>query len=149
MLSWLLGALLEYVAIALGVVGFLCILVANFAPKTMPALSVMWMRIAGAVFFCTSMYLTGSITAEKRWAEEVRLAAERERAAQAAAEVAAQQVQAALEAKVQVITKTKVVIRDRIDQNASTIDGGCRIPPVAVDILNQAARSPNENKNSQ
>ena len=100
------------------------------------------LQILGIVLLVTGVYFRGGYAIEMEWRERVR---EME-AKVAEAEKKSAQTNTVIKKvyvdRVKKIRQTSVVYRDQIKEVEKVIDRDCRVPPEALRILNDAARTP-------
>jgi hypothetical protein len=126
--------------LALGVV---ITLVASFL-RAVPMINIyrLPLQMLGIALLVTGVYFRGGYAIEMEWRERVR---EME-AKVAAAEKKSAQTNTVIKRvyvdRVKKIRQTSVVYRDQIKEVEKVIDRDCRVPPEAIRILNDAARTP-------
>jgi len=100
------------------------------------------LQILGIVLLVTGVYFRGGYAIEMEWRERVR---EME-AKVAEAEKKSAQTNTVIKKvyvdRVKKIRQTSVVYRDQIKEVEKVIDRDCRVPAEAIQILNDAARTP-------
>jgi len=103
-------------------------------------------RIISTLLIIVSIYFYGRYTTDQEWRAKVEAA----QAQVAAAEAKAQQVNTQVETKIvtqtQVIHDKQIVIQHEIQAVEKQIDSECKLDPVVVKIVNDAAQNPNEVK---
>lgn len=97
------------------------------------------LRFAAIAVLILTVWMEGGIANEAKWQERVRDL----EAQVAAAEKAAVETNAKIETvyvdRVEVVKEIQYVVRKDIERAATELNAVCRIPPRAVDLLNQAA----------
>lgn len=97
-------------------------------------------QIVSIILFCAGVYWYGGYTTEMIWREEVARLEEQVKIAEAKSAKVNTVIKKVYVDRVKTITKDKVIIQDRIVKEKELIDRDCRVPPEAINILNQAAR---------
>lgn len=96
------------------------------------------LRFAAIALLVLAVWMEGGIANEAKWQERVReleakVAEAEKRAAEANAKIEYVYVD-----KVQVVKEIQYVVRKEIERAANELDANCRIPPRAIELLNQA-----------
>jgi hypothetical protein len=148
MLSFLPDGLLHFVILCVlfgGVGLYVAGLFMNFLPWLKPYKEPV--RILSTFLCVAGVYFYGSYATEIEWRAKVE-------ALQAKLEVAetkSQEVVTVIKEKIvwktKVIHDTQIVVQEKIVHDAAVIDAQCKVPQIAIDDLNAAARDPaQENK---
>lgn len=120
--------------ISLYVIGLLL----NFWPPSLPYREPV--RILATVLTIAGVYFYGSYDTEMTWRNKVTELEAKVQASEEKSKDANKKLDAALKNKKQIITKTQVVIQERIKEVQSKIDSGCVVEPDVINILNDAAK---------
>ena len=91
--------------------------------------------ILGAYFFCGVVYRAQVADLK----EKVRISEEKSRQANADLSVV-------IKDKNKVVREKQIVIQEKIIRDTAKIDAECRVPPEAINILNESAKTPKREK---
>jgi len=100
----------------------------------------------GLVIFVVGVFMFGGAGVTAIWQEQVRQAQARVDAAVVASKAANDKLTQVRRQKNQVIVQRQVVIHERIVKDAAKMDATCRVDPVAIQDLNDAAINPEAKK---
>jgi ribosomal protein L24 len=114
----------------------------SYLIKWIPGISAykLPMRIGGILLLICGVYFYGGYSTEMQW---------RERVAEMEAKVAESQVKSTktntkikkvFVDRVKVVKQDVIVVQEKIKEVEKLIDKDCRVPPEAVNLLNQAAK---------
>ena len=105
-------------------------------------------QIVGVVLLVLGVYFKGGYATEMAWRDKIKAADERAALAEKQAEEANGRIQTKIVEKIKVVKEVEIVNRERIVKEKANIDSDCRVPQIAVDIHNDAAknRKPEETK---
>ena len=143
-LQWILSlipdsVLLWFINIILivGAVGF----VASYFAKVIPFITQyrVPVQIISVVLFVCGVYLKGGYGIEMAWRDKLHQAEERAKIAEEKAKELNANLDTEIKKKQQIVKENTVVYRDRIVKERVNIDKECKVPQIAVDILNDAA----------
>ena len=99
-------------------------------------------RILGTILIVAGVYGEGSYANEMSWREKVKEVQGKLEVAQAQSETANSQIQTKIVVQKQVIHDKQIVVQKEIQVNEKLIDKDCRLDPVVIKILNDAASNP-------
>jgi gamma-glutamyltranspeptidase len=136
--SWLYLAVLFVLGAGLGLYGGSFIL--RFVPPLMPYTGTI--RVVGTLLTVAGIYFYGSYSTEMSWRSKVAEQQEQIAKAEAASKTANDKLSSALKQKEKVIVEVKEVIKERIIKEAAQIDAECKVSPLAIKDLNEAAKMP-------
>jgi hypothetical protein len=96
-------------------------------------------RVISVVVMIFSVWMEGGISNEAKWAArvaelEIKVAKAEKEAAEANGKIETVYVD-----RVKVVKEVQYVVQSRIDKNAAKLDLTCKVDPLAIEILNQAA----------
>lgn len=138
-IMWMLNLLPDFVWHLLLIISLVTIAFTYFL-RMIPFVgaNAVQLRFAAIALLVLSVWMEGGIANEAKWQERVReleakVADAEKRAAEANAKIEYVYVD-----KVQVVKEIQYVVRKEIEQAAGELDANCRIPPKAIDLLNQA-----------
>ena len=98
-----------------------------------------FLKPLGVALLVLGVWLRGGYDTEMAWREKVREAEEKVKIAEQKSEEATKQSNTRVKEKIKVIKQVQVVVKERIKEVEKRIDAECKVPPEAIDILNQAA----------
>ena len=154
MLSFVPDSFLLYIINTILIVGaigsFLFFFVLHKILRWFPALSpyYLFLQIASAVLLVAGIYLKGGYGVEMEWRSKVAELEEKIRVAESKAPQINTVIQKVYVDKVKTIKDTQYVIQERIKEVEKEINKECKVPEVAIDIHNSAAKNvkPGEGK---
>jgi len=154
MLSFVPDSFLLYIIniiLIIGAVGsFLFFFVLHKVLRWLPALAPYYLilQIISAVLLVAGIYLKGGYGVEMSWREKVAELEEKIRASETKSKEVNTVIQKVYVDKVKTIKDTQYVIQERIKEVEKEIDKDCKVPAIAVDIHNSAAKNvkPGDNK---
>lgn len=96
-------------------------------------------RIISIVVMIFSVWMEGGIANEAKWAARVAELEIKVAKAEKAAAEANGKIETVYVDRVKVVKEVQYVVQTRINKNAAKLDLTCKVDPLAIDILNQAA----------
>ena len=125
------------IILLLGAVGF----VASYFAKLIPFVTQyrIPVQIVSVLLLVVGVYLKGGYGIEMAWRDKLHQAEERAKIAEEKAKELNGNLDAEIKKKKDSIKENTIVYRDRIIKQKEIIDKECKVPQVAVDILNDAA----------
>lgn len=147
MLAWVPDSFLIYVVnlvLAAGAIGvLLSFFLLHRIVRWFPALAPyhLLIQIVSVALLVAGVYLRGGYDIEANWREKLRVAEEKARAAEEQAKVVNEKIVTVYKDRVKVVKENTVVYQDRIKEVEKLIDKECKVPQVAVDIHNDAAKN--------
>ena len=134
-----------HILLLVGVVGT----VAGFFIKFIPFVNTyrLPVQITSVVLLVLGVYFKGGYATEMAWREKIKAAEERAAIAEEKAKETNTKIQTKIVEKIKVVKQNTVVYRDRIVKEKEMIDKDCRVPQVAVDIHNDAAKNKKQETN--
>ena len=136
--AWLHLAVLGVLGV--GAVIYILSYFTGFIPTLMPARKPV--RLAGTALIVAGVYFYGSYATEMSWRQRVEAVEAKVATAEKQSQAANTALVAARRKKTQILVQRQVVIQERIKTVEKKIDAECRVDPAAVQILNDAAKSP-------
>lgn len=105
-------------------------------------------QIVSVILLVSGVYFKGGYANEMAWREKVKAAEERAAIAEKKAEETNVQIETKIVERVKKVKEVQYVIQEKIVKEKELIDKDCRVPQVAIDIHNDAAknRKPEEKK---
>lgn len=100
----------------------------------------------GAVVFVLGVFMFGGAGVTAIWQKQIAEAQAKVDAAVIASKTTNDKLDQVRKQKNQVIVQRQVVIHDRIVQDAAKMDATCRVDPIAIKDLNDAAVNPEAKK---
>ena len=141
LINWLPDSLLHLVVMGTmlsGIVLYVLGIFISFVPPALPYKEPI--KFFAIVLLVAGVYAYGSYDNEMSWrAKEADLKHQVEVSEQKA-QVATVELANEIARSNQTIKDTQAKIKDTIKQQAATIDATCKVPPVAISTLNDAAR---------
>lgn len=140
---WLLNWAPDIAIHLMLVVGILGIIISQ-ALKMVPVIDKysLPLLVGGVLVSLLGVWYEGGIAKDKEYRKaiaemKVKVAESERKAAEATG-----RVEIVYRDKVKVVTDTKVVIQEKIINMADYINAKCKVPPEAIDLINQAAKKP-------
>lgn len=140
--SWL--ALVAHGTVVLGIILYIVGIICRFIPFI--GVRGRFLKPIGVIVTVLGVWFSGGYDVESKWRERVRIAEEKVAKAEAQAKEANVKLAIEHKKKVQVIHDTKIVIKQKIVEKEKIIDAECKVAPEAIDILNEAAKTPGATK---
>jgi hypothetical protein len=101
-------------------------------------------QVVGVLFLSAGLYFKGGYEVEQQWRDRVTELQKKVEIAEEKAKTANAEIQTKVITKIQKIHDTKVVTKEIIKEKRVLIDANCDVPQEAIDILNNAAKGPEE-----
>lgn len=122
--------------------------IAGFFIKFIPFVNTyrLPVQIISIVLLVVGVYWKGGYGVEMEWRSRVAEAEEKVRIAEQQAAEANANIKTKIVEKIKVVKEQQVIYKDRIVASADKMDQKCEVIPEALDILNQAAKTPGEGK---
>lgn len=98
-------------------------------------------QIVSVVLLVAGVYFKGGYATEMAWREKVKAAEERAAIAEKKAEETNVKIETKIVERVKKVKEVQYVIQEKIVKEKELIDKDCRVPQVAVDIHNDAAKN--------
>lgn len=138
------------ILIAGAISSFLTFFAINRLLRYFPAIAPYYLilQIISGLLLVSGIYLKGGYSVEMEWREKLKVAEERAAVAEEKAKETNIQIQTKIVERVKVVKEVQVVNQDRIIKEKEFIDKDCKVPSIAIDIHNDAAknRKPEEKK---
>lgn len=151
LLSFIPDALIQLIVngvLIAGIVGSVVSFFFGFFVRWMPWIIPyrMLLQILSLVLLVAGVYFKGGVSVEMEWRERLRVAEEKIKVA----EEKSQQVNTVIEKvyvdRVRTVKDTQIVVQEKIVEKEKIIDAECKVPKEAIDILNDAAKTPGGKK---
>ena len=144
---WLLSFLPDFIFHLIVIVAILGLLAATFF-SFIPFVSTYTspIKIVSIVLLVIGVWLEGGISNNNAWLAKVKELEFQVAKAEAKSNEANTLLTSQLAAKNKEIAKVQSELKIRIKEMANTIDAECKVPPIAINILNEAARGPKGGK---
>lgn len=130
--------------ILLGITAYAVGTFIQYFPPLMPYQKAL--KIGGAVLTVLGIYFYGGYAVEMEWRQKVRELEAKIALAEEQSKTANAQIETKIVEKTKVIHDLQVVYKEKIVEVAKTIDAQCVVAPEALDILNEAAKTPGASK---
>jgi hypothetical protein len=98
-------------------------------------------QIISVVLLVAGVYFKGGYATEMAWRDKVKAAEDRAAIAEKKASETNIKIETKIVEKIKVVKEVQVVNRDRIVKEKEYIDKECKVPQIAVDIHNDAAKN--------
>lgn len=117
--------------------------VAGFFIKFIPFVNTyrLPVQIVSIVLLVAGVYFKGGYATEMAWRDKIKAAEERAAIAEEKAKETNVKIQTKIVEKIKVVKQIQIVNQERIVKEKEYIDKDCRVPQVAVDIHNDAAKN--------
>ena len=144
---WILNWLPDFVFHLIVIVGILGLLTSQFfsfipfvGTYTLP------IKIVSIVLLVIGVWFEGGISNNESWLAKVRELEFQVAKAEAKSNEANVMLTSQLAAKNKEIAKSQAELKIKIKEMANAIDAECKVPSIAINILNEAARGPKGGK---
>jgi len=98
-------------------------------------------QIVSILALVIGVYFKGGYATEMAWRDKIKAAEERAAIAEKKAEETNVKIQTKIVEKIKVVKDTQYVIQEKIVKEKEIIDKDCKVPQVAIDIHNDAAKN--------
>jgi hypothetical protein len=112
----------------------------NFIPPLQPYRVVL--QLVGSLLAICGVYFYGGYSTEMEWREKVAELESKVAKSEAESKVANTKLQTVYVDRVKVVKEKQVVIEKQIVEVAAKMDAKCEVIPEALNILNEAAKTP-------
>lgn len=133
-LLWVINILL-FVGLAGTIAGFFIKFIPFVNQYRLPV------QIVSVVLLVAGVYFKGGYATEIAWREKVKAAEDRAAIAEKKAEETNVKIETKIVERVKKVKEVQYVIQEKIVKEKELIDKDCRVPQVAVDIHNDAAKN--------
>jgi preprotein translocase subunit SecF len=138
-LLWLVNTILIVGAIGAFLSFFLLHKILNKIPALAPY--HLLIQIVSAVLLVAGIYFKGGYSVEMEWRDKLKAAEERAAIAEVKAAETNIIIQEKIVERIKVVKEIQIVNQDRIVKQKEYIDRDCKVPQIAIDIHNDAARN--------
>ncbi len=151
LLSFVPDALIQLIVngiLIAGIVGCVVSFFFGFFVRWMPWIIPyrMLLQIVALVLLIAGVYFKGGLGVEMEWREKLRIAEEKVKIAEEKSQQVNTVVQKVYVDRVKTVKDTQIVVQEKIVEKEKIIDAECKVPKEAVDILNEAAKTPGAKK---
>lgn len=98
-------------------------------------------QVISVILLVAGVYFKGGYATEMAWRDKVKIAEERAIIAEEKAKETNVKIETKIVEKIKVVKEIEIVNRDRIVKEKEYIDKECKVPQVAIDIHNDAAKN--------
>ena len=98
-------------------------------------------QIISIIVFCSGVYWYGGYSTEMIWRDEVAKMEEKVKESEAKSKKVNTVLKKVYVDRVKIVKQDVVVVQEKIREVSNVIDKDCKVPPEAVNLLNQAAKS--------
>ena len=151
LLSFIPDALIQLVVngvLIAGIVGCVVSFFFGFFVRWMPWIIPyrMLLQIVALILLIAGVYFKGGIGVEMEWRERLRAAEEKVKIAEEKSQQVNTVVQKVYVDRVRTVKDTQIVVQEKIVEKEKIIDAECKVPKEAIDLLNEAAKTPGGKK---
>ena len=101
-------------------------------------------QVLGVFFLSAGLYYKGGYEVEQQWRDKVADMQEKVKLAEEKSKTANAEIQTKVITKIQKIQEDRVITKEIIKEKQVLIDANCDVPQEAIDILNNAAKGPEQ-----
>lgn len=140
---WILDFLPSWLFTLLTVVGIGAFLVTEFL-NNLPfvATYLKAIRIGALVAMVIGLYMMGGSANQEKWEARVKELEDKIAIAEEQSKTANAKLEAKLKEKAKVIKEKEYIIQEKIVKVKEEMNAECKVPQVAIDLLNEAAEQP-------
>jgi len=143
MISWFIGSWLVYIVHAAFIAGVIGTFFGGIVSK-IPLIGN-YGAIVKAIaipLLLVSIFAEGYMYASQSWIEEARKFEEKVKVAEQQSKEANEKIKTVYVDRVKVVKEQQVLVKEKIKEVEKIIDAKCEVVPEAIQILNQAAKTP-------
>ena len=143
MILWLLTSWMVYIvhiALVIGVIGTFFSYILYRIPFVWQYASII--KLVALPLLIISIFLEGYFYASKSWIEESKKFEEKVKIAEQQSKEANEKIKTVYVDKVRIVKQQQEIVKEKIKEVEKIIDAKCEVAPEAIQILNQAAKSP-------
>jgi hypothetical protein len=96
------------------------------------------LRFVATLILIFTVWMEGGIANEAKWQQRIQDLEAQVAAAEKKAAETNTKIETVYVDRVEVVKEVQYVVRKEIERTANTLDANCRIPPRAIELLNQA-----------
>jgi hypothetical protein len=143
MISWFFGSWIIYIVHAAFIAGVIGTFFGGIVSK-IPVIGNYGAIVKSIAIplLLVSIFVEGYMYASQSWVEEAKKFEEKVKIAEQQSKAANEKVKTIYIDRVKVVEKQKEIIKEKIKEVEKLIDAKCEVAPEAIQILNQAAKSP-------
>jgi len=143
MISWFFGSWIIYIVHAAFIAGVIGTFFGGIVSK-IPVIGNYGAIVKSIAIplLLVSIFAEGYMYASQSWIEEAKKFEEKVKIAEQQSKAANEKVKTIYIDRVKVVEKQKEIIKEKIKEVEKLIDAKCEVAPEAIQILNQAAKSP-------
>jgi len=132
------------ILLLLGIAG----IVVSFFVKFIPIVNTykLPIQIGSILVLLCGIYFKGGIDTEQKWRDRVAEAEAKVAEAEQKSKKVNTVIKTKIVEKVKHVKDVQIVVREKIVEKEKIIDAECKVAPEAVDILNEAAKTPGAKK---
>lgn len=119
-------------------------LVASAVLKFIPVVSTyrLPIQVASGLILLVGVFFQGAISTQRVWEDKVKDLESKLAVAEEKSKLANEQIKNSFKETARTVQTVRTVIEERIKEVSGKLDKTCEVPPEAVDLLNQAAKTP-------
>jgi hypothetical protein len=143
MISWFFGSWIIYIVHAAFIAGVIGTFFGGIVSK-IPVIGNYGaiVKAIAVPLLLVSIFAEGYMYASQSWIEEAKKFEEKVKNAEQQSKAANEKIKTIYIDRVKVVEKQKEIIKEKIKEVEKLIDAKCEVAPEAIQILNQAAKSP-------
>jgi hypothetical protein len=143
MISWFFGSWIIYIVHAAFIAGVIGTFFGGIVSK-IPVIGNYGAIVKSIAIplLLVSIFAEGYMYASQSWIEEAKKFEEKVKIAEQQSKAANEKIKTIYIDRVKVVEKQKEIIKEKIKEVEKLIDAKCEVAPEAIQILNQAAKSP-------
>jgi len=143
MISWFFGSWIIYIVHAAFIAGVIGTFFGGIVSK-IPVIGNYGAIVKSIAIplLLVSIFAEGYMYASQSWIEEAKKFEEKVKIAEQQSKAANEKIKTIYIDRVKVVEKQKEIIKKKIKEVEKLIDAKCEVAPEAIQILNQAAKSP-------
>jgi hypothetical protein len=143
MISWFFGSWIIYIVHAAFIAGVVGTFFGGIVSK-IPVIGNYGAIVKSIAIplLLVSIFAEGYMYASQSWIEEAKKFEEKVKIAEQQSKAANEKIKTIYIDRVKVVEKQKEIIKEKIKEVEKLIDAKCEVAPEAIQILNQAAKSP-------
>ena len=142
-LSFIPAAWITFIIHGIFIAGLIGLIAGGFASK-IPFISAYGniVKAIAGILFVVGLFLEGYNFASQEWIEESKKYEEKVKLAEEESKKANEKVKTVYIDRVKIVKEQQQIVKEKIKEVEKIIDAKCEVAPEAIQILNQAAKTP-------
>ena len=143
MITWLISSWIVYIVHALLIIGVVGTFFGGIVSK-IPVIGNYGAIVKGIAMplLLVAIFAEGYMYASESWIEETKKFEEKVKIAEQQSKEANEKVKTIYVDKVRIVKEQQQIVKEKIKEVEKIIDAKCEVAPEAIQILNQAAKTP-------